>query len=62
MKKSKICEYKLTEYVIAFAAVFASFMLSWLFKIKNNMSTMRSFMIISEMILAYLYCISKEKR
>lgn len=51
MKKSKICEYKITEYIIAFLAVFASFMLSWVFKIKNNMSTMRSFMIISELIL-----------
>lgn len=61
MKKSKICEYKLTEYVIAFAAVFASFMLSWLFKIKNNMSTMRSFMIISEMILL-IYTVYLKKK
>ena len=61
MKKSKICEYKLTEYVIAFAAVFGSFMLSWLFKIKNNMSTMRSFMIISEMILL-IYTVYLKKK
>lgn len=61
MKKSKICEYKITEYIIAFLAVFASFMLSWVFKIKNNMSTMRSFMIISELILL-IYAVYLKKQ
>lgn len=36
-------------------------MLSWLFKIKNNMSTMRSFMIISEMILL-IYTVYLKKK
>lgn len=61
MKKSKICEYKLTEYFIAFLVVFASFMFSWLLKIKNNMSTMRSIMIISELVLL-IYAVYLKKK
>ena len=61
MKKSKICEYKLTEYVIAFLSVFILFMLTWCLKLKNNMNAMHSCMIIAEACL-FIYAFYLKKK
>lgn len=61
MKKSKIFQNNIREYVIAFLAVFVLFMISWYLKIKNNMNAMHSCMIISESVLIIYAAYLKKK-